>query len=56
MQEFLESGNKMVQDPNFLKKPEYINKAKAETTYFFETNGNRLAAFIVDTLSADHHD
>ena len=32
-----EDGNKMVQDPNFLRKLEiYINKVKAEATYFFE--------------------
>ena len=31
-----EAGNKMVQDPNFLKKiEEYINKIKAEANYFF---------------------
>jgi hypothetical protein len=49
-----EDGNKMVQDPNFLKKlEEYINKVKAEAAYFFETGGNRVAAFIVDIQSAD---
>ena len=49
-----EDGNKMIQDPNFLRKIEsYINKVKAEATYFFEANGNRVAAFIVDVQSAD---
>jgi hypothetical protein len=49
-----EDGNKMVQDPNFLRKIEsYINKIKAEATYFFEANGNRIADFIVDMQSAD---
>jgi hypothetical protein len=49
-----EDGNKMVQDPNFLRKIEtYINKVKAEATYFFEADGNRVAAFIVDIQSAD---
>ena len=49
-----EDGNKMVQDPNFLRKVEsYINKIKAEATYFFEANGNRIAAFIVDIQSTD---
>ena len=49
-----EDGNKMVQDPNFLKKlEEYMNKVKAEATYFFEADGNRVAAFIVDIQSAD---
>jgi hypothetical protein len=49
-----EDGNKMVQDPDFLRKIEtYINKVKAEATYFFEANGNRIAAFIVDIQNAD---
>ena len=44
-----EDGNKMVQDPNLLRKLEkYINKVKAEATYFFEADGNRVASFIVD--------
>jgi hypothetical protein len=49
-----EAGNQMVQDPNLLLKLErYINKVKAEATYFFEADGNRVAAFIVDIQSAD---
>lgn len=49
-----EAGNKMVQDPNFLKKlEEYINKVNAEASYFFEAEGNRVAAFIIDIQSAD---
>jgi hypothetical protein len=49
-----EDGNKMVQDPKFLEKIEkYINKVKAEATYFFEADGNRVASFIVDIESAD---
>jgi hypothetical protein len=49
-----ESGNKMVQDPNFLKKIEtYIDKVKSEATYFYEADGNRVAAFVVDIQSAD---
>ena len=49
-----EDGNKMVQDPNFLKKlEEYTNKVKAEAAYFFEAGGNRVAAFIVDIQSTD---
>jgi len=44
-----EAGNLMVQDPNLLSKLErYINTVKAEATYFFEDDGNRVAAFIVD--------
>src|SRR6478672_11365585 len=46
--------NKMVLDPKFLEKIEkYINKVKAEATYFFEADGNRVASFIVDIESAD---
>ena len=49
-----EAGNKMVQDPNFLKKlEEYINKVHAEASYFFEAEGNRVTAFIIDIQSAD---
>jgi hypothetical protein len=49
-----EDGNKMVQDPKFLEKIEkYINKVKAEATYFFESDGNRVASFIVEIESAD---
>jgi hypothetical protein len=48
-----EAGNKMVQDPNFLKKiEEYINKIKAEANYFFESDSNRVVAFIMDIQSA----
>ena len=50
-----EAGNLMVQDPNLLNKLEtYIDKVNAEATYFFEADGNRVAAFIVDIQSADH--
>ena len=49
-----EDGNKMVLDPKFLEKIEkYINKVKAEATYFFEADCNRVASFIVDIESAD---
>jgi len=49
-----EAGNLMVQDPNLLSKLEtYIDKVKAEATYFFEADGNRVAAFIVDIQGAD---
>ena len=44
----------MVRDPNLLTKLEtYINKVKGEATYFFEADGNRVAAFIVDIQGAD---
>jgi hypothetical protein len=50
-----EAGNLMVQDPNLLSKLEtYIDKVNAGATYFFEADGNRVAAFIVDIQSADH--
>jgi len=40
-----EAGNKIVQDPNFLKNLEdYMNKAKPEAAYFSEADGNRVAA------------
>ena len=49
-----EAGNKMVQDPNFLKNLEdYMNKAKPEASYFFEADGNRIMAFIVDLQTVD---
>ena len=39
-----EDGNKMVQDPNFLRKlEEYINKV----------NADRIASFIVDVQSSE---
>ena len=47
-----EAGNLMVQDPKLLSKLEtYMNKVKAEATYFFEADGNRVASFIVDIES-----
>lgn len=49
-----EAGNKVVQDPNFLKiLEEYMNKAKPEAAYFFEADGDRVAVFVVDMQSAD---
>jgi hypothetical protein len=49
-----EAGNKMVQDPNFLKKlEEYMDKVKPEAAYFLPTDGHRAAAFIVNMQSND---
>jgi hypothetical protein len=49
-----EAGNKAVKDPSFLKNLEdYMNKAKPEAAYFFEADGDRVAAFVVDLQSAD---
>ena len=48
------SGNKMVKDPNFMKKIEdYINKFGCEASYFTEVNGNRTMVFVLDLPSAD---
>jgi hypothetical protein len=47
-----DSGNKMIQDPDFLKKlEEYINKVKPEATYFMPIEGQRAGAFIVNAES-----
>jgi hypothetical protein len=49
-----EAGNKMVQDPDFLKKlEEYMNKVKPEAAYFLPQGGERSAAFIVNIESND---
>jgi hypothetical protein len=49
-----EAGNKIVQDPNFLRNLEdYMSKAKPEAAYFFEADGQRVAAFVVDMESTD---
>jgi hypothetical protein len=49
-----EPGNKMVQDPDFLKKLEdYINKVKPEASYFMPIEGQRSAAFIVNAERND---
>ena len=49
-----EAGNKMVQDPNFLKNlEEYMNKVKPEAAYFMPIEGHRSAAFIVNMESND---
>ena len=47
-----DSGNKMIQDPDFLKKlEEYINKVKPEATYFMPIEGQRAGGFIVNAES-----
>jgi hypothetical protein len=44
-----ESGNKLVQDPNFITKlEEYINRIKPEASYFMPVEGQRSMAFIVN--------
>ena len=47
-------GNKMVNDPNFLKKiEEYVKKFNSEPSYFTEVNGNRTLVFVLDLPSSD---
>jgi hypothetical protein len=49
-----EPGNKMIQDPNFMTRlEEYINKVKAEASYFMPIDGQRTAAFIVNAERND---
>ena len=47
-----EAGNKIVQDPDFLKKlEEYMDKVKPEAAYFLPQAGERSSAFIVNIES-----
>ena len=49
-----EPGNKMIQDPDFLKKLEdYMNKVKPEASYFMPIEGQRSCAFIVNSSRLD---
>jgi hypothetical protein len=49
-----EAGNKMVKDPKFIQNLEgYMNKVKPEASYFFEADGNRVAAFVVNIDSTE---
>ena len=49
-----ESGNKMVQDPNFITKlEEYIKKIKPEASYFMPVEGQRSMAYIVNVERND---
>jgi hypothetical protein len=49
-----EAGNKMIQDPGFMKKLEdYMNKAKPEAAYFLPMDGHRTSVFIVNLESSD---
>ena len=51
-----EAGNKMIKDPNFLEKlDKFIKEVKAEASYFFETDGDRVALFIVNMQSTDQY-
>lgn len=45
----VDAGNKMVQDPNFLKNLEqYMNKVKPEAAYFTPIDGDRAMSFILN--------
>jgi hypothetical protein len=49
-----EAGNKMIKDPNFIQTlEEYISKVKPEASYFFEADGQRVMAFVVNMDSVD---
>jgi hypothetical protein len=49
-----EAGNRMVKDPNFLSNLEnYIKANNVESSYFFEMNGERTMAFVLDMQSTD---
>lgn len=49
-----ETGNKIVQDDRGMKNvEEYLNLIKAEAAYFFVSNGERNAIFIVNMDSVD---
>jgi hypothetical protein len=42
-------GNKLIQDPNFMKNLEdYMNKVKPEAAYFMPNDGHRTMAFIAN--------
>jgi hypothetical protein len=49
-----EAGNRMVQDPNFLKNIEdYIKNFNIEAAYFTEINGERTAFYVLDLPTTD---
>jgi len=49
-----EAGNKMMQDPDGIRKlEEYMNMVKPEAAYFVEDCGDRTFYFVVDVASAD---
>jgi len=54
IQPTVEAGNKMMKDPNGLKKLEsYYKKIKGQAAYFYEQDGLRTFEFIVDLPSVD---
>ena len=49
-----EAGNRMVQDPDFLKNIEdYIRNFNIEASYFTEINGERTALYVLDLQTTD---
>ncbi len=49
-----EAGNRMVQDPDFLKNIEdYIKNFNIEASYFTEINGERTALYVLDLPTTD---
>src|SRR5215467_5179661 len=50
----VETGNRMVKDPRFLPNLEkYISQNKVESAYFYESEGMRTFAFVIEMKSAD---
>jgi hypothetical protein len=48
------AGNKMINDPNMVKKMEdYIRKFNCEAAYFTAVNGMRTMVFILDLSGPD---
>lgn len=49
-----EAGNKALKSPKFLQSVEdFIKKSNAEAAYFFEAEGDRTMAFIINIERAD---
>jgi hypothetical protein len=49
-----EAGNNLVKGPKFIENLEqYISKVKPEASYFFEADGNRVCAFVINIDTVD---
>lgn len=49
-----EAGNRMMQNPNWMKELEtYVKTTTAEAAYFFEAGGDRTMVFIINMDSTD---
>lgn len=54
IQPTVQGGNKLIKDPKVLQKLEaYYKKINGEAAYFYEQNGLRTFAFIVNMDNAD---